>query len=65
MQVTPVDQCPLMVDAEDCSKLTPMSPEGQYLKVVLGGKKVNALYDTGSNCTIISNTLAKALNLPV
>ena len=32
---------------------------------MLGGKKVNALYDTGSNCTIISKTLAKALGLGI
>ena len=65
LQVTPVDRCPILSDAKDCTKWTPTAPEGQYVRMALEGKAINALYDTGSNCTIISKALAKQLGVKV
>ena len=35
-----------------------------YVDVGVQGRLVRALYDTGSNCTIISEALASTLQLP-
>ena len=44
---------------------TPMLPGGQYLNMVLEGQRVYELYDTRSNGTILSESLAKDLGLPI
>ena len=41
--------------------LTPQTPGGCYLPVVINGNMVLALYDPGSNATIISDKLAREL----
>lgn len=53
-----------MSAAKDARKLTPLLAAGMtYVDVVVAGTLVRALYDTGSNCTIVSESLARALNL--
>ncbi len=53
-----------MGDAKDVRSLTPLQASGMtYVDVVVNGKRVRALYDTGSNCTIVSEALARALGL--
>lgn len=65
LRFTPLESCPPMAAAKDFTRATPTAPEGQYVRLNLGGKAVNALYDTGSNCTIISQALAEQMRLPV
>ncbi len=65
LRVTSLENCPSFAAARDLTRLTPTAPGGQYVRLNLGGKTVNALYDTGSNCTVISQTLAQQLGLPV
>ena len=62
---TPLERCPTLASVQDCTAFTPTAPEGQYVCVSLAGKAINALYDTGSNYTIVSRTLARKLGLLV
>ena len=52
-----------MQDFLDGRKYTPIAASAPYLEVGLQGYRVRALYDTGSNTTIISSHLAKRLGL--
>ena len=59
LRVTSLESCPPFTAARDLTRLTPTASEGQYVRLNLEGKTINALYDTGSNCTIISQALAQ------
>lgn len=45
----------------DKRHLTPEYPGGQYIDLVLNGRRVLGLYDPGSNVSIISSQLAREL----
>ena len=47
----------------DSRMKTPIAHNAPYMEVGLQGYRVRALYDTGSNTTIVSSTLARQLGL--
>lgn len=63
-RVLPVGETKPMTKAGDARHLTPVQRGGQYLELCIAGKRVYGLYDTGSNCTIVSKKLADGLKLP-
>ena len=50
----PRSRCKPITQQMDKRYLTPKQPGGHYIEVVLDGRRVRGLYDTGSNCTILS-----------
>ena len=50
-----------MMEALDCGYLTIRKMGYQYLHVVIGGLKIWAMYDTGTNFTMITGKFAKQL----
>lgn len=49
----------------DKRHLTPAEVSSQYIDVIVAGKRLRGMYDTGSNVTLLAASVAKQLNLPI
>ena len=59
--IVPRGSCKPMTMALDKRYLTPQQDGAHYVE--LDGRRVRGLYDTGSNCTIVSKKLARELGM--
>ena len=65
MEVKTRGNLPKVVNSVDKQYLTLIQLGGQYLDVVLEGRRVYGLYNTGFNIIILLESLAKELGLPI